>query len=93
MLIAESTDEPSLSRDDVFTIQTTLNELGFDAGKPDGFSGPKTRNATRDYQRANNLAVDGYVGYQLLQRLKKNKMNIKTYLGLMWVQNAQGCDC
>jgi hypothetical protein len=31
MLIAESTDEPSLSRDDVFTIQTTLNELGFDA--------------------------------------------------------------
>jgi peptidoglycan hydrolase-like protein with peptidoglycan-binding domain len=43
-----------------------LNELGFDAGKPDGFSGPKTRNATREYQRANNLAIDGYVGYQLL---------------------------
>jgi membrane-bound lytic murein transglycosylase B len=50
----------------VFAIQTTLNELGFNAGEPDGFSGPKTRNATRDYQRANNLAVDGYVGYQLL---------------------------
>jgi hypothetical protein len=47
--------------------------LGFNAGEPDGFSGPKTRNATRDYQRANNLAVDGYVGYQLLQRLKKTK--------------------
>jgi membrane-bound lytic murein transglycosylase B len=73
MLIAESADEPSLSRDDVFAIQTTLNELGFNAGEPDGFSGPKTRNATRDYQRANNLAVDGYVGYQLLQRLKKTK--------------------
>jgi peptidoglycan hydrolase-like protein with peptidoglycan-binding domain len=49
MLIAESADEPSLSRDDVFAIQTTLNELGFNAGEPDGFSGPKTRNATRDY--------------------------------------------
>ena len=71
VLIAESADEPSLSRDDVFAIQTTLNELGFNAGKPDGFSGPKTRNATRDYQRANNLAIDGYVGYQLLQQLKK----------------------
>jgi membrane-bound lytic murein transglycosylase B len=71
VLIAESADEPSLSRDDVFAIQTMLNELGFDAGKPDGFSGPKTRNATREYQRANNLAIDGYVGYQLLQALKK----------------------
>jgi membrane-bound lytic murein transglycosylase B len=39
MLIAESADEPSLSRDDVFAIQTTLNELGFNAGEPDGFSG------------------------------------------------------
>lgn len=71
MLIVDPVDEPSLSRNDVLFIQTTLNKLGFDAGKPDGFSGPKTRNATRDYQRINNLIIDGYVSYQLLQKLKK----------------------
>lgn len=69
-LIATPVIEPSLSRDDVFTIQNTLNNLGFDAGKSDGISGPKTRAATRAYQRQNNLAVDGYVGYQLLQQLQ-----------------------
>lgn len=69
--VAEPINEPSLSRDDVLVIQSALNTLGFNAGKPDGIPGPKTRNAIRDYQRANNLAVDGYVGYQLLQTFKK----------------------
>ena len=56
-------------------IQTTLNQLGFNAGKPDGFAGPKTRAATRKYQRSNSLAIDGYVGYGLLQQLKKHDAN------------------
>lgn len=63
--------EPSLNREDVTFIQTRLNSLGFNAGKPDGISGPKTRNATREFQQSNNLPVDGYVGYKLLQKLKK----------------------
>ncbi len=62
--------EPSLSRDDINNIQTTLNNLGFDTGEPDGISGPKTREATRKYQKSNNLPIDGYVGYQLLQQLQ-----------------------
>lgn len=70
-LVAKFVDEPSLSRDDVLMIQSTLNKLGFDAGKPDGILGSKTRNAIRDYQHANNLVIDGYMGYQLLQMLKK----------------------
>jgi len=69
-LFAEPIAEPSLSRDDIKFIQTSLNQLGFDTGEPDGISGPKTRNATRQYQRANNLPIDGYVGYQLLQQLQ-----------------------
>lgn len=69
-LYAKPTQEPSLSRDDVTYIQTQLNNLGFDTGEPDGISGPKTRNATRSYQQANQLPIDGYVGYQLLQQLK-----------------------
>lgn len=70
-LVAKFVDEPSLSRDDVFMMQGTLNKLSFDAGKPDGIPGLKTRNAIRDYQHANNLIVDGYMGYELLQMLKK----------------------
>ena len=51
-------------------IQAQLNQFGFDTGEPDGISGPKTRNAAREYQRANQLPIDGYVGYQLFQQLK-----------------------
>lgn len=69
-LYAKPITEPSLSRADVMLIQTQLNKLGFDTGEPDGISGPKTRNATRKYQRANSLPIDGYVGYQLLQQIK-----------------------
>ena len=69
-LYAKPISEPSLSRADVMLIQTKLNKLGFDTGEPDGISGPKTRNATRQYQRANSLPIDGYVGYQLLQQIK-----------------------
>ncbi|ALE52503.1 lytic murein transglycosylase [Candidatus Thioglobus autotrophicus] len=69
-LVAIPIKESSLSRDDIMHIQTKLNQLGFDTGEPDGISGPKTRNATRAYQRANTLPIDGYVGYQLLQQLK-----------------------
>jgi membrane-bound lytic murein transglycosylase B len=69
-LFAEPITEPSLSRDDIKFIQTSLNQLGFDTGEPDGISGPKTRGATRHYQRANQLPIDGYVGYQLLQQLQ-----------------------
>ncbi len=69
-LFAKSIAEPSLSSYDIKQIQTTLNQLGFDTGEPDGVSGPKTRHATRAYQKTNNLPIDGYVGYQLLQQLQ-----------------------
>lgn len=70
-LIAKPVTEPSLNRADVTFIQTKLNSLGFNTGKPDGISGPKTRNATREFQQSNNLPVDGYVGYKLLQKLSE----------------------
>ncbi|WXU00517.1 MAG: Tn3 family transposase TnXax1 [Catillopecten margaritatus gill symbiont] len=68
-LLAKSITEPSLSREDIQAIQTKLNKLGFDTGKPDGIPGPKTRGAVRAYQQSKELPVDGYVGYQLLQGL------------------------
>ena len=69
-LYAAAITEPSLSRENIMQIQTQLNQFGFDTGEPDGISGPKTRNATREYQRANQLPIDGYVGYQLFQQIK-----------------------
>ena len=69
-LIAQQIDEPLLSKDNVLTIQQTLNLLGYDTGVPDGMAGPKTRNATRKFQSDIGLIADGYVGYELFQQLQ-----------------------
>lgn len=41
-------------------LQRALNEMGFDAGTPDGLLGPRTQSAIRAYQVRNGLPVDGY---------------------------------
>jgi peptidoglycan hydrolase-like protein with peptidoglycan-binding domain len=43
-------------------IQIALKNAGFDPGTPDGKMGKKTRQAIRDFQRANGLDADGKVG-------------------------------
>lgn len=43
-------------------IQTALNNAGFYMGMVDGKKGPLTKKAIEDFQRANNLEVDGKVG-------------------------------
>jgi membrane-bound lytic murein transglycosylase B len=48
------------------TLQQALNELGFDAGTPDGLPGPHTQSAIRRYQAAHDLPVDGYPAPSLL---------------------------
>ncbi|SOB77678.1 membrane-bound lytic murein transglycosylase B [Marinobacter sp. LV10R510-11A] len=63
-------DTPSLSRDTVLELQTTLNERGYDAGKPDGITGPATRSAIRKYQSDEGLIADGYPNQELLDGLK-----------------------
>lgn len=62
-------DAPSLSRDTVLELQTSLNECGYDAGKPDGITGPATRSAIRKYQRDEGMVADGYPGPELLDGL------------------------
>ena len=69
-LIAKPIDEPLLSKENVLTIQQTLNLLGYDTGVPDGMAGPKTRSATRQFQSDIGLVADGYVGYELFQQLQ-----------------------
>ncbi len=43
-------------------IQTALKNAGFYTGMIDGKRGPLTKKAIEDFQRANNLGVDGKVG-------------------------------
>ncbi|MDO6822358.1 lytic murein transglycosylase [Marinobacter sp. 1_MG-2023] len=65
-------DTPALSRDTVLELQTALNERGYNAGKPDGITGPATRSAIRKYQHDEGLIADGFPGQELLDKLEVN---------------------
>ncbi|PJE78705.1 Membrane-bound lytic murein transglycosylase B [invertebrate metagenome] len=62
-------DEPRLTREQIKTLQTKLNGLGFDSGKPDGHIGPATRDAIRAFERSNKMIPDGYPGKELFEAL------------------------
>lgn len=50
-------------------IQQALKGAGFYQGGVDGKIGPQTREAIKEFQRANGLRVDGVVGRQTWERL------------------------
>lgn len=56
----------------VYTAQTRLNALGYDAGPEDGLMGAKTRTAIAAYQRENSLRVTGQVDQELLLHMERN---------------------
>lgn len=58
-----------LTRQDIITVQATLNRLGFQAGEPDGVAGPATRRALRAWQRTQGLPADGFVSAEVLARM------------------------
>jgi lytic murein transglycosylase len=62
-------DLTPLTRSQLLTMQTALNQRGFDSGAPDGMMGPATRDGLRRYQRSIGLSADGYPTVELLQRL------------------------
>ncbi|MFD9889621.1 N-acetylmuramoyl-L-alanine amidase [Amycolatopsis sp. NPDC059027] len=57
--------------DDVFTLQERLTELGFDAGRPDGYFGPQTERALKTFQRDMRLASDGICGPATIRELHR----------------------
>lgn len=61
--------EAPLSFQQMFELQSTLNNKGFDAGIPDGLPGLKTQSAIRAYQLTQNLPADGYASLSLHQQL------------------------
>ena len=62
----------ALSVADFKALQQALDELGIDAGKPDGFPGPRTQTAIRLYQALHHLPVDGYAGPSLLAHVQQS---------------------
>jgi peptidoglycan hydrolase-like protein with peptidoglycan-binding domain len=54
----------------VRAAQEALKSKGFDPGPIDGIVGPRTRAATRDYQKQQNLSADGRLGPKTLDSLQ-----------------------
>lgn len=62
---------PHFRGDDVRTLQSRLNTLGFDPGREDGIFGDRTAQAVREFQRNVGLAPDGIVGATTLRALER----------------------
>lgn len=59
-----------LSREQLRSLQTALNQRGYAAGEADGVMGPATRAGLRQFQQNRGLMADGYPTLQLLQQLQ-----------------------
>lgn len=51
-------------------LQSQLNSLGFETGKPDGIWGPKSRDAIRSFQLQHQLIADGYPNKEVFSTIK-----------------------
>lgn len=65
-------EEPKIVTDKsvIATAQRALNQLGYNAGKPDGIVGPNTRQAIRAFQKLRGLVQDGQLTATLADKLK-----------------------
>jgi hypothetical protein len=63
---ATTTVDPAIVR----AIQAELQRAGYDVGPVDGRLGPRTREAIRQYEQQNGLAVDGSPSQALLDRMR-----------------------
>jgi N-acetylmuramoyl-L-alanine amidase len=62
---------PFYRGDDVRTLQSALNLLGFDAGREDGILGERTERAVLEFQRNVGLPPDGIVGTTSVDALRR----------------------
>ena len=70
-LVALPAESGSLTTAQMKFLQTALNDLGFDAGKPDGLPGPRTQTALRLYQVKHQLPADGYPAPSVLADVER----------------------
>ena len=67
---AASAGDSGAERGLVLKTQSLLNKLGYDAGVPDGLTGPQTISAIRRFQERNALSANGKVTPELVSRLE-----------------------
>ena len=61
--------QPPLRGDDIASLQSQLNALGFDAGREDGIFGANTASAVRAFQKEYGVIEDGIFGATTRQAL------------------------
>jgi uncharacterized protein YlxW (UPF0749 family) len=64
-------EEVDISKVTPEQIQSALKKAGFYSAEVDGKIGPKTKDAVKEFQKANGLKVDGKVGAQTWLKLQK----------------------
>jgi len=65
-------DERVLTLDERYQMQQLLAERGYKIGDPDGFIGPRTRLAIRDFQASIGQIPDGFASSDVLDRLRQH---------------------
>ena len=58
-------------RPTVMYVQHRLNSLGYDAGPVDGFFGPKTREALKDFEQEQGFLAQGVLTPELLTQIQE----------------------
>lgn len=68
--------KPRLNGKDVELVQQKLFELGYlPEEEVDGWFGPKTENAVKEFQKANDLSVTGAVNESIYELIKSGKVS------------------
>lgn len=70
-------DSYTPSRQEASRLQSSLGQMGFAVGNPDGLIGEKTRDAIRLYQSMSGLPVDGIMTYDLVQSVVSDAQRSK----------------
>jgi lytic murein transglycosylase len=64
-------DERVLTLDERYQMQQLLAQRGYKIGDPDGFIGPRTRLAIRDFEASIGAIPDGFASSDVLERLRQ----------------------
>ena len=78
----KTTAKPAASsqKADVMRAQQTLHEKGYYNGPIDGIIGPQTRNAIREYQKAEDLPINGELDAQTAAKLGVSPVTVGAVL-------------
>jgi lipid-binding SYLF domain-containing protein len=77
---AEPATSSSSKKSEMVQIQLTLQEKGYYHGSIDGIMGPLTKNAIREYQKAEHLPATGQVDAQTANKLGVAPMSVSENL-------------